>query len=234
VTPQVRIKTARITGNPGAAKQFKKTARQHIKALMRCYRANLSKHPGEVGLLAANVRVDPNGRVGDVGVREHGLNEALKGCVLSDIRKWRIAGWKSPHRVYALLELVFQLSAKPAPKAIIKGGLKARLVAGAIEARLPGLRKACLKGRDDGNDGGKRRRRKRYRPRLRLLIDFDGSVQTAGLSGRVRRRGTRRCLIKRLKGWDFPPPDNGHRTWVLYPMFPPPAKASVPGRRESS
>jgi hypothetical protein len=226
VTAQVRIRSARITGNPSASRKFKQTARRKKPALAACYRANLAKHPGEVGLLAANVRVEPNGRISKVEVREHGLNAALKGCALKRIRGWRVPGWKAPHRVYARLELVFQLSATPAANSTIKGGIPPRLVAGTIEARLPGLRKACLKGQQD-----KLRRRRRHPPKVRLLIDFDGSTQTAGLSGRVPRRRMRRCLVSRLKGWDFPPPDNGHRTWVLYPLFPSPPSSSPPGNQ---
>jgi len=30
----------------------------------------------------------------------------------------------------------------------------------------------------------------------------------------------RQCLIAKMKAWNFPPPDNGHRTWVLYPLYP--------------
>ena len=110
---------------------------------------------------------------------------------------------------------MFQLSATPAPKSTIKGGIEARLVAGPIEARLPALRTECLK------DATLKRI-----PRLHLLIDYDGSIQNAGLYGRIPRRAQRRCLIAKMKTWDFPPPDNGHRTWVIYPLLKETAKST--------
>jgi len=207
IRPGLRVKRARITGEAAATQIFRSHVTARRVAFMACYAAERKSRPGEVGLLAASVRIDPKGHVAEVSLRPTGLAAGLRACAVKEIRGWRLGGWKLDHRVYAQLELIFQLEATPARGATIQGGLPERVVAGTFEARLGGLASACL--------GGTLPKR---RIQLRVTVDFDGSVQTAGLYGRLRSRAARQCIVAKLKKWIFPPPDNGHRTFVYYPF----------------
>lgn len=207
VTQALRIRRARISGEAAATRLLRAHVAAHRAQLLACYAAARKAHPGAMGLWAASARIDAKGRVTQVTVRPSGLAAELRSCVLKEVRAWRLGGWRLDHRVYAQLELIFQLEADPARGATIKGGLPVRVVAGAFEARLSGLRKACLGGAAP-----------KHRVQLRVTVDFDGSVQTAGLYGRLRSRAARRCLVAALRKWTFPPPDNGHRTFVFYPL----------------
>lgn len=207
VTQSLRIRRARIAGEAAATRRLRAYVTAHRPQLLACYTAARTAHPGEMGLWAASARFDARGQVTQVTVRPSSLTAGLRACVLKEVRGWRLGGPKRDHRVYAQLELIFQLEATPARGATIKGGLPERVVAGAFEARLPGLRKACLGGASP-----------KRRVQLRVTVDFDGSVQTAGLYGRLRSRVARQCLVAALKKWAFPPPDKGHRTFVFYPL----------------
>lgn len=205
-TSEVRIKTARVTGNATASRLVRNMVTTRKSDLQTCYKQNLIRHPGEVGLLSFSVRIEPSGRVAAVQLVTSGVNGPLKQCVFKAIKGWTFSPWGQKNRLFASVALVFQLAAKPRPRALIKGGIPARLIAGTIEARLSTL-DPCLGGFT-----------KRQTLRLNIITDFDGTVQTARVTGRIRRRACRSCIIAKLKKWDFPPPDNGHRTWVWYPF----------------
>lgn len=220
IQAQVRIKTARVTGNHEATKVFETAVTQKQPALLRCYRGHLTKQPGAVGLLGLSVRIEPTGKVTEVTAQPTRVPQPLVDCTRKAIGAWQVAGWKTPQRAYADFELVFQLSAPLPSGATAKGGIEAELVAGTIEARLPALREECWTTKQPARS-----------PTIRLVTEFDGTIQTADLSGRIPNRTIHRCLVARLKTWDFPPPDNGHRTWIFYPLFSgqrPPTKSPPP------
>ncbi|MFH2007173.1 MAG: AgmX/PglI C-terminal domain-containing protein [bacterium] len=212
ITPEIRVRAARVIGDDHGTATVRRVAETGRASLLACYRKNLATHPGEVGLLALSVRIEPTGKASTVQVVTTAINAPLKKCAIQSVQGWRFAPWRAKTRQLATLELVFQLAATPVERSIIKGGIPARLIAGTLEARIPGLLEACLKGLV--------LKKRRYPPKLRLLTDYDGSVSTAGVTGRLPRLANRTCLVRRMKLWDFPPPDNGHRTWVLYPLLP--------------
>ena len=212
VTAEIRVRAARVIGDDHSTTTVRAVAKAGRKSLLGCYKKNLTTNPGEVGLLTLSVRIEPTGKVSTIKVVSLAINGPLKKCAIQAVKGWRFAPWRAKTRQLATLELVFQLAATPVKRSIIKGGIAARLIAGTLEARIPGLLKACLKGLV--------LKKRRYPPKLRLLTDYDGSVSTAGVTGRLPRGAKRSCLVGRMKLWDFPPPDNGHRTWVLYPLLP--------------
>jgi hypothetical protein len=219
VTSEIRVRAARVIGDDHSTATVLKVAKAGRTSLLACYQKNLSTHPGEVGLLTLTVRIEPTGKATTVNVVSAAINTPLKKCAILAIQGWRFAPWRAKTRQLATLELVFQLATTPVARSIIKGGIPARLVAGTLEARIPGLLKVCLKGLV--------LKKRRYPPKLRLLTDYDGTVSTAGVTGRLPRRANRNCMVRRMKLWDFPPPDNGHRTWVLYPLLPRATTAKV-------
>ncbi len=210
VSPEVRIKSARVVGDTASSDSVKKGVTAGQAGLLACYKKNLVTHPGEVGELAMSVRVATSGKVTAVKVVREAVNGDLRKCVFKTIGGWRFAGWKAKVRQYASVELVFQLSGKKPRRATVRGGVPARLVAGLLLVRLPILLKACLKGAV--------LKKRRWPPKLTIIVDYDGTVQTATVSGRLPRRTIRKCLVDRVKLWDFPPPDNGHRTWIYWPL----------------
>ncbi|MDY0002124.1 MAG: hypothetical protein RBU30_12575 [Polyangia bacterium] len=209
ISSEARIRTARVTGDLPASKAFAQAAQERQPELLRCYRESLAKDPGAAGLLALIVKVEPTGKPAEITVQPSRLPAELVECAKKAITSWRIAAWKMPHRVHAELDIVFQRSAPPAPSATIRGGVPAEVVAGTIEARLPALHKDCWKGEPPARS-----------PIIRLVVDYDGTLQTTDLSGRIATRSVHQCLLGKLRAWIFPPPDNGYRTWVYYPLFP--------------
>jgi len=210
VTPEVRIKSAQVVGDTNSTASVKKGVTAGLTALVACYKKDQATHIGEVGELAMSVRIVPSGKVTTIRVVRSGINADLRKCVFKTIKGWRFAGWKAKVRQFASVELVFQLAGKKPKRATVRGGVPARLVAGPLLARLPALLKTCLKGAV--------LKKRRWPPKLSLIVDYDGTVQTATVSGRLPRRTIRKCLVDRVKLWDFPPPDNGHRTWVYWPL----------------
>lgn len=210
VTPEVRIKSARVVGDTASTASVKKGVNAGRAGLLACYKKDLVTHAGEVGELAMSVRIATSGQVTTIKVVRSAINADLRKCVFKTIKGWRFAGWKARVRQYASVELVFQLSGKKPRGAMVRGGVAGRLVAGTLLARLPALLKTCLKGAV--------LKKRRWPPKLSLIVDYDGTVQTASVSGRLPRRTIRKCLVDRIKLWDFPPPDNGHRTWVYWPL----------------
>lgn len=209
IASEARIRNARIVGDLGASQIFSAAAKQKQPDLLRCYRDHLTKAPGVVGLLALTVKIDSTGKAAEIVAQPSRLPAELVACAKGTLAAWQLGAWKVPHRVHGELELVFQRTVRPAPSATIRGGVPPEVVAGTIEARLPALREACWKGGPPTSS-----------PLLRFVVDFDGTSQTADLSGRVPTRAAHACLLKQLRAWDFPPPDNGYRTWVYYPLFP--------------
>jgi TonB family protein len=212
VTPEVRIKSARVVGDTDSTASVKKAVTAGRTDLLACYKKDLAKHAGEVGELAMSVRIATTGKVTAIKVVRSAINADLRKCLFKTIKGWRFTGWKARVRQYASVELVFQLSGKKPRGAMVRGGVPARLVAGTLLARLPALLKTCLKGAV--------LKKRRWPPKLSLIVDYDGTVQTATVSGRLPKRAIRKCLVDRVKLWDFPPPDNGHRTWVYWPLVP--------------
>lgn len=224
-TAEVRVKSARVVGETASTAAVKKLVAAGKPGLLACYKKALATHVGEVGELAMSVRIETTGKVTTIKVVRSAINADLRKCVFGAIRSWRPVGWKAKVRQYASVELVFQLAGTKPRKATVRGGVAARLVAGTVLARLPALLKTCLKGAV--------LKRRRWPPKLSLIVDYDGTVQTATVSGRLPRRTIRKCLTDRVKLWDFPPPDNGHRTWVYWPLVSGGAttKARAPGGR---
>jgi TonB family protein len=210
VTPEVRIKSARVVGDTTSSASVKKAVTVGRPGLLACYKKDLPSHAGEVGELAMSVRIIPSGKVTTIKVVRSAINADLRNCVFKTIKGWRFTGWKAKGRQYASVELMFQLSGKKPRGATVRGGVPARLVAGSLLTRLPPLLKKCL--------GGAVLKKRRWPPKLTVIVDYDGTVQTATISGRLPRRTIRKCLLDRVKLWDFPPPDNGHRTWVYWPL----------------
>ncbi len=210
VTPEVRIKSARVVGDSHSSVSVKKAVATGKTSLVACYKKDLTTHAGEVGELALSVRVEPTGKVTTIKVVRSAVNADLRKCVFKAIRGWRFPGWKAKVRQFASVELVFQLAGKKPRRASVRGGVPARLVAGTLLARLPGVLKTCLKGAAI--------KRRRWPPKLTVIVDYDGTVQTTTVSGRLPKRTMRKCITDRVKLWDFPPPDNGHRTWVYWPL----------------
>ncbi len=210
VTPEVRVKSARVVGDTTTSAVLRRTVASGKAALLSCYQRNLKKHLGEVGELALSVRVETTGKATAIKVVRSGVNAALRKCVFKTIRGWRFAGWKAPVRQLATLELIFQLAGKRPKAASVRGGVPERLVAGTLLARLPSLLGLCLKGAVI--------KRRRWPPKLTIIVDFDGTVQTTSVSGRLPARSMRKCITDRVALWDFPPPDNGHRTWIYWPL----------------
>jgi TonB family protein len=210
VTPEVRIKAARVVGDTASSDSVKKGVAAGRAGLVACYKKDLAAHPGEVGELAVSVRIETSGKVTTIKVVREAINADLRKCVFKTIRTWRFTGWKAKVRQYASVEMVFQLAGKKPRGATVRGGVPARLVAGLFLVRLPVLLKTCLKGAV--------LKKRRWPPKLTVIVDYDGTVQTATVSGRLPRRTIRKCLVDQVKLWDFPPPDNGHRTWVYWPL----------------
>ena len=210
VTPEVRIKSARVAGDTTSSASVQTAVRAGRAGLLACYKKDQTPHAGEVGELALSVRIAPAGKVTTIKVVRSAINTDLRKCAFKVIRGWRFTGWKAKVRQYASVELVFQLAGRKPRRATVRGGVPARLVAGTVLARLPALLKTCLQGAA--------LTRRRWPPKLSLILDYDGTVQTATVSGRLPRRIIRKCLVERVKRWDFPPPDNGHRTWVYWPL----------------
>jgi hypothetical protein len=224
VTPEVRIQASRVVGDSDSTASVKKGVAAGRAGLLGCYTRNLTTHPGEVGELALSVRIATTGKVTTISVVRSAINADLRKCLFALLKTWRLSPWKARVRQFASVELVFQLSAAKPRKALVRGGIPTRLVAGTVEARLPALLKRCLKGAALTN--------RRWPPRLNIIVDYDGTVQTATVSGRLPRRAVRKCLVDHVRLWDFPPPDNGHRTWVYWPLVGPVAtKSSAPGGR---
>lgn len=209
-TAEVRIKSARVVGDAESTVAVKKLVAAGRPGLLACYKKDLTAHAGEVGELAMSVRIETTGKVTTIKVVRSAINADLRKCVFKTIRSWRPVGWKAKVRQYASVALVFQLAGTKPRNATVRGGVAARLVAGTVLARLPALLKTCLKGAV--------LKRRRWPPKLSLIVDYDGTVQTATVSGRLPKRTMRTCLTDRVKLWDFPPPDNGHRTWVYWPL----------------
>lgn len=228
VTPEVRIKSAQVVGDTDSTASVKKVVTAGLTGLLACYKKDQAAHVGEVGELAMSVRITPAGKVTTIKVVRSGINADLRKCVFKTIKGWRFTGWKAKVRQFASVELVFQLAGKKPRRATVRGGVPARLVAGPLLARLPALLKTCLKGAV--------LKRRRWPPKLSLIVDYDGTVQTATVSGRLPRRTIRKCLVDRIKLWDFPPPDNGHRTWVYWPLVSGPVttKSHATGGRSKS
>jgi len=210
VTPEVRIKAARVVGDTASSDSVKKGVTAGQPSLLACYKKNLTTHLGEVGELAMSVRITTSGKVTTIKVVRSAINSDLRKCVFKAIGSWHFTGWKAKVRQFASVELVFQLAGKKPRRATVRGGVPARLVAGLLLVRIPVLLKTCLKGAV--------LKKRRWPPKLTVIVDYDGTVQTATVSGRLPRRTIRKCLVDRVKLWDFPPPDNGHRTWVYWPL----------------
>lgn len=222
IVSEARIRTARITGDLEASARFATAAKGKQADFLRCYRTQLAKDVGVAGLLPLIVKIDPTGKAGEIAVGPTRLPKELVACTRQALATWQLAGWKVPHRVHAELDIIFQQKTAPAASATIKGGVPADVIAGTIEARLPGLREGCWTGDPPKTS-----------PLINLVVDYDGKQQSSDVTGRFPKATVRTCLQKRLRLWDFPPPDNGHRTWVYYPLFPAPSPGTPQAPRDA-
>ena len=64
---------------------------------------------------------------------------------------------------------------------------------------------------------------------LSFAVDFDGTLESRSVQGTLAGPALA-CLNAYLKTWVFPPPDNGRRSWLRYPVDLVPAAGAPPPR----